>query len=517
MNPRKAIEAIGGEARVGGPDGMTVVEAFDAGELGLPTGRLVACDPDRMQGGFPLAPFARAVPPGRYPVRVCVARFPAGGRRVALAVLMISGRRPVRFEPAFRADDDPATFEDGEFPAHGVDTGTSCFADARTVEALAARCRDRAYLRDVFPGLFGMQTGTFWREDAVDADAGLNVIAFPSGFGDGAYASYWGFDALGEPACLVTDFGLLGRPTCPECDAEEGDLHRFLCGLEPCPFCGELIRSCACVNRVLALGADEEELLRRFDESFRLAPPKPGPIGWLASFFRPRPPSEPELAKIREIQKRWKRAADARGRIPFGTPDACKPDDEEREPTPTVETLVMMGSMELGRFNLSASPARADSGGPEPVRRLVMPPTWTDDRSVMVWNERRGDEDVTAVMWRPEDAAERAEAERLYAAARRRSWTTPEELRDLLDGPGPWLLRLNMFGVFKYLNENREEALFAPDSDEEEAPAVFEDDPDSGATFTREQVLDFVPRLWEEWLHRDEDYYFEPIRPEDAR
>jgi hypothetical protein len=74
-----------------------------------------------------------------------------------------------------------------------------------------------------------------------------------------------------------------------------------------------------------------------------------------------------------------------------------------------------------------------------------------------------------------------------------------------------------MFGVVKYLNENREEALFAPDSDEEEAPAVFEDDPNSGATFTREQVLDFVPRLWEEWLHRDEDYYFEPIRPEDAR
>jgi hypothetical protein len=50
-----------------------------------------------------------------------------------------------------------------------------------------------------------------------------------------------------------------------------------------------------------------------------------------------------------------------------------------------------------------------------------------------------------------------------------------------------------MFGVLKYLNENREKVLFTPDSDEEEAPAVFEDDPASGATFTREQVLDFVP------------------------
>lgn len=62
-----------------------------------------------------------------------------------------------------------------------------------------------------------------------------------------------------------------------------------------------------------------------------------------------------------------------------------------------------------------------------------------------------------------------------------------------------------MFGVLKYLIENREEALFATDSDEEEAPVAFADDPASGATFTREQVLGFVPRFWEEWLDLDED------------
>ena len=39
--------------------------------------------------------------------------------------------------------------------------------------------------------------------------SGLNVAVFSSGVGDGLYESLWGLDANDEPACLVTDFGLL--------------------------------------------------------------------------------------------------------------------------------------------------------------------------------------------------------------------------------------------------------------------------------------------------------------------
>jgi len=35
-----------------------------------------------------------------------------------------------------------------------------------------------------------------------------NVITFSSGWGDGGYASFWGYDALGDLTCLVTDFNL---------------------------------------------------------------------------------------------------------------------------------------------------------------------------------------------------------------------------------------------------------------------------------------------------------------------
>lgn len=37
--------------------------------------------------------------------------------------------------------------------------------------------------------------------------SGANAILFPSGWGDGVYASYWGYDMA---VCLVTDFELIG-------------------------------------------------------------------------------------------------------------------------------------------------------------------------------------------------------------------------------------------------------------------------------------------------------------------
>ena len=35
-----------------------------------------------------------------------------------------------------------------------------------------------------------------------------NLIAFSSGYGDGLYATYAGFDADGEVSAVVTDFGI---------------------------------------------------------------------------------------------------------------------------------------------------------------------------------------------------------------------------------------------------------------------------------------------------------------------
>lgn len=47
----------------------------------------------------------------------------------------------------------------------------------------------------------------------VDEASGVNVIGFRSGYGDGAYPSWFGLDASRRPLVLLTDFGILDART----------------------------------------------------------------------------------------------------------------------------------------------------------------------------------------------------------------------------------------------------------------------------------------------------------------
>ena len=49
------------------------------------------------------------------------------------------------------------------------------------------------------------------RSAVLDPETAANIVCFPSGEGDGSYASYFGLVADGSAACLVTDFGMLVR------------------------------------------------------------------------------------------------------------------------------------------------------------------------------------------------------------------------------------------------------------------------------------------------------------------
>jgi hypothetical protein len=48
-----------------------------------------------------------------------------------------------------------------------------------------------------------------WANMVMSRTTGANLVAFSTGWGDGGYPSFWGYDAGNEVACLVSDFGLL--------------------------------------------------------------------------------------------------------------------------------------------------------------------------------------------------------------------------------------------------------------------------------------------------------------------
>lgn len=174
------------------------------GELELPTGEIIACDP--LITGLERRAFSRKVRPGRYPVMLLEAQG-----RVAAAVLRFGPGLPVRWELATFASDRPPVYE-SQFLEFIVDDAVASFMDKSLLTAMTDQEELDDYLADIACSLdrFGM-------DYPIDGSS-LNVAMFDTGFGDGGYKSFWGLDATGEPLVLMTDFEVLENA-----DGREGD------------------------------------------------------------------------------------------------------------------------------------------------------------------------------------------------------------------------------------------------------------------------------------------------------
>ena len=196
----------GGAAWSGGE--RTLLSTVEAGDLVLPTGRVVASD----VFFFTTEPFIRSLPAGRHPVvLLSSARDPDLVGDIAAAMIRAAPGDPVSWELALVAGQDPTTLQPGEFFGYGVDSGTGCFASAEAVDVLTRGDFD-AYSDRIQQGMFPSDDVADWKasvEVMVDPATSANVIGFRSGFGDGAYPSWFGLDANGEPLVLLTDFGIL--------------------------------------------------------------------------------------------------------------------------------------------------------------------------------------------------------------------------------------------------------------------------------------------------------------------
>ena len=50
-----------------------------------------------------------------------------------------------------------------------------------------------------------------WSDVDINNPTKANLIAFTSGWGDGGYPSFWGYDASNQLVSLVTDFGIFAE------------------------------------------------------------------------------------------------------------------------------------------------------------------------------------------------------------------------------------------------------------------------------------------------------------------
>ena len=194
---------------LGEDERRATVRRHRVADLVVPSGHVVACDP--LAGPAP-PPFDTEVAPGRYPVVLSVAQFRANGDlRVAYAMLRFNERDPLRWVMATRPGEDVLSLPPGRVFGYGVDSGTGCFIDAAAVPALRARLDgDAGFSQAIIAELEQTYAPTWdWANIELDRESGVNLVCFHAGFGDGFYASYFGLDAQGAPACLVTDFGVV--------------------------------------------------------------------------------------------------------------------------------------------------------------------------------------------------------------------------------------------------------------------------------------------------------------------
>ena len=170
--------------------GIEELHCRDVGSLVLPTGRIVACDP---QFDLSQEPFSIRVAPGEYPVF-----FSLVGDVAEVALVMIQF-----------ADGEPTRWDRTKPRCFSVDSATGCILDAKLARMLVgAAKKDRfdRYWKRVTDEM--EENGGLWANARLHDDSRANIIAFQTLGGDGAFSSYWGYSQDGDLLCLVTDFFL---------------------------------------------------------------------------------------------------------------------------------------------------------------------------------------------------------------------------------------------------------------------------------------------------------------------
>jgi hypothetical protein len=198
-------------------DGMTArtdkgealtLSVADAGLLDVPSGRLIACDPYVQADDHDYEkPFVVTVPPGRYPVTVAKATLETGAEYVTAVRLTIRDEPIAEWRLATRGTENAADLAPDSFYGFTVDAGTGAFLDAAALPALTR----------VAGGPDSRLATVSTRDDGElvwnlrDEVSGMNVVAYLSGYGDGAYPTWIGYTEAGEPAMFVSDM-MVGLP-----------------------------------------------------------------------------------------------------------------------------------------------------------------------------------------------------------------------------------------------------------------------------------------------------------------
>ena len=192
-----------------------LIESFDAGKIELTSGKLVACDPLITND---MKPFQTLFPIGSHKALIHKER---DSNCIAYAEIQFSEKNVSEWILATTEGQNISDLKDEEIFGYPVESGMGCLMDADSQDLLN-KLEQLLFERkgDDFMGIYEefFHQHFFETNGAIDQFALLkpheqkpnNILAFESGYGEGFYASYIGFDENKNPVKIITEFIEIG-------------------------------------------------------------------------------------------------------------------------------------------------------------------------------------------------------------------------------------------------------------------------------------------------------------------
>ena len=165
------------------------------GQLNLSSGKIIATDPILLNDS---EPFTKRFPKGSFPVDISI----ANKNIVAFVKLTFSNKRIKNWKYALlKGEKDISITDTSLFYCFSVDAGVACLFDAKYLE------KAKSLNKNEWDKSFFLQKPKY--ESYISSSNNIEAAVFETGYGDGCYATFIGYDEKGQPSQLLIDFGII--------------------------------------------------------------------------------------------------------------------------------------------------------------------------------------------------------------------------------------------------------------------------------------------------------------------
>ena len=176
------------------------------GRLKIKQGRIIACDPFEGYDDVSIKPIKADFPKGKYLCEVSVACIDDSAEEyVGFARIRFSNELPIHWALAVREGENATDYANKDNFGYPVESGIGGFMDISAQKDYKMRVKkNEDYWDDIEDEMAEREEkacgSMIWAMDD------SNMALFPSGYGDGKYPTYIGYDEEGKICRLVTDF-----------------------------------------------------------------------------------------------------------------------------------------------------------------------------------------------------------------------------------------------------------------------------------------------------------------------